>query len=87
MSSTWRVSHGRPNRLRVSVKAGLWTVDWTIDWTMDWIATHFIQSHPIHSAPLVIGLQFYWQTRGNTTSVMVLYVTLDVTRQLSLDLS
>ena len=40
---------------RVSVKAGLWTVDWT----MDWVATHFIQSHPIHSAPLVIGLRFY----------------------------
>ena len=48
---------------------------------MDWVATHFIQSHSIHSAPLVIGLQFYWQTRGNTTSVMALYVTVDVTRQ------
>ena len=43
-----------------------------MDWTMDWVATHFSQSHPIHSAPLVIGLRFFWQTRGNTTSAMAL---------------
>ena len=67
------VHPSEPTFKRVSVKAGLWTVDWTMDWTMDWVATNFIQSHPIHSAPLAIGLHFYWQqTRSNTTSAMAL---------------
>ena len=60
----------------VSVKGGLWTVDWIMDWTvdqtMDWVATHFIQSHPIHS----VATTGYWLVislaNWHTTSDMAL---------------
>ena len=47
-----------------------------MDWTMNHVATHFIQFHPIHSAPMVTGLQ--------CNSAILLVIWHYVTRQFNM---
>ena len=49
------VSRASPSKKRVSVKAGLWTLDWTMDWTMDWNMDSILDSFTSQGAMFGLG--------------------------------